>query len=1179
MKSDIKRKKTTIFILLIILIFTVLFGQTNIFADFETSEQYDVPIYLTDDGSTEVIYDDGSFIGFGDSDKTATHAGVIEKFVASEFEHGISSVRVMPPIANLSSDSFPFTVKLSVYSFNSEYSDSFTVLKEIEIEVTDNTDNWYTIDFSDISLDGTKTFGIGYSADIQAFRKYHQGKTSSPKILPVYSGNSYRVLRKKTSDASWSEGNAMNYWLPCVFRYDETPEENFRFVCASDIHFDQGGFYKMTENDDSFVGTDGAEVNLSNEYRMQRLVDSLNEEYENNNFKFVIFNGDLITLHENGWSNPNDGNSDTLRTERLKLLFSKYLSQLKMPYYAIRGNHDEYTAEEWKEITGCETQFAIDMEGYKILCIDTYDNLNSTYDGEASVNTGVDAHLSWIDEQMEDAINNSQKVICVFHDLDTNSIPSSIDTEFYNKYCSTLNNALAFIVAGHTHKSETQTYGVKKLFHTGSFGHIPRTSLSSESITNDDGSVTTVSSQFFDYNSSEKFGFRVFSVSDTSYETYFVNPSYNYSWTDKFSAMNTVNENGEFISYQENCYSYDENGELKEGTRNISFEGNVTDKSTFQIQLSPPTPAPTLSPTPAPTPTFTPSPTPTLTPTSTPTASPTPTVPPYGETAYTDAVFDGYSSDYATTHDSGAITRVVPSNFEYGISAVEIMPPLASNAEYPVDVTLFVCALQSAYDSSPVMLKSIDITIDSYSNTRYKIDLSDTIISNVPILGIGCYSNEKCFRKQLFSGSASDKLLHDMDGKSYRVLKKTNSTDSWAFNNSYNYFTPCRFFFDTEKPNPLPPSISADIHLSQLQNTLNITLKTEVNSDEPQKYALTAVYYNSENSTVRIKNIAEGTFSSTDTSQNYCDTIPTDAAYAKVFVWDSLDSMTPIGNFARTDFNDRRDEHLRMAVLSDIHVGSDESDWSGLDPDGRIQLLVDSILAEHKKKPIHAILITGDIVADPDHYNYFKTWLNKFVPQLEGIPVYYARGNHDRFSDATWDELTDMPIEYSFSSDKYSFVVLDSYPEYTNSTPPCHEVDENDLAFIDKQRVQQNNKKAFIVSHYFPDVQSTSLIGQYASENEDVLGLFYGHSHVFNNNKMKGGYYDMQTGSFYRPDYTLPTLDELNNGKSRNLWGWRMFEEKEDCTLHTYQVQPAHYYPYWELDYPYTEQYEMTLTF
>ncbi|MEJ6979120.1 metallophosphoesterase [Pedobacter sp. P351] len=100
-----------------------------------------------------------------------------------------------------------------------------------------------------------------------------------------------------------------------------------RFALASDGHYGQPG----TQSDKMFAD----------------LISWLNDEHSKKPLDFVIFNGDLV-------------HDDPKLLEVVKL---KYFNDLKMPFYAVPGNHDRCSTSRWKSVFGYEDNYVFESKG------------------------------------------------------------------------------------------------------------------------------------------------------------------------------------------------------------------------------------------------------------------------------------------------------------------------------------------------------------------------------------------------------------------------------------------------------------------------------------------------------------------------------------------------------------------------------------------------------------------------------------------------------------------------------------------------------------------------------------------------------------------------------------------------------------------------------------------------
>jgi DNA repair exonuclease SbcCD nuclease subunit len=108
-----------------------------------------------------------------------------------------------------------------------------------------------------------------------------------------------------------------------------------RFALASDGHYGQPD----TESDKHF----------------EDLVNWLNDDHSIKPLDFVIFNGDLV--HDD----PN----------LLNKVKSAYFDKLHFPYYAVPGNHDRCTTQQWKTVFGYEDNHHFEFDNIGIIMANT----------------------------------------------------------------------------------------------------------------------------------------------------------------------------------------------------------------------------------------------------------------------------------------------------------------------------------------------------------------------------------------------------------------------------------------------------------------------------------------------------------------------------------------------------------------------------------------------------------------------------------------------------------------------------------------------------------------------------------------------------------------------------------------------------------------------------------------
>lgn len=110
-----------------------------------------------------------------------------------------------------------------------------------------------------------------------------------------------------------------------------------RFAIASDGHYGQPGT-DYTKDHKNMVGW-------------------LNEAHTKNPLNFVIINGDLV--HD--------------RPDLLSVVKKAHYDQLKVPFYAVPGNHDHADTAIWKSVFGYEDNFSFEKNGVAFVLANTSD--------------------------------------------------------------------------------------------------------------------------------------------------------------------------------------------------------------------------------------------------------------------------------------------------------------------------------------------------------------------------------------------------------------------------------------------------------------------------------------------------------------------------------------------------------------------------------------------------------------------------------------------------------------------------------------------------------------------------------------------------------------------------------------------------------------------------------------
>jgi 3',5'-cyclic AMP phosphodiesterase CpdA len=114
-------------------------------------------------------------------------------------------------------------------------------------------------------------------------------------------------------------------------------QAKLRFAIASDGHYGQPGTDYKKDHDN--------------------IIQWINEAHDVNPLDFVIINGDLV--HD--------------RPELLTEVKANYFDKLKVPFYAIPGNHDHADTAMWKSVFGYEDNYSFEKNGVGFILANTSD--------------------------------------------------------------------------------------------------------------------------------------------------------------------------------------------------------------------------------------------------------------------------------------------------------------------------------------------------------------------------------------------------------------------------------------------------------------------------------------------------------------------------------------------------------------------------------------------------------------------------------------------------------------------------------------------------------------------------------------------------------------------------------------------------------------------------------------
>lgn len=273
------------------------------------------------------------------------------------------------------------------------------------------------------------------------------------------------------------------------------------------------------------------------------------------------------------------------------------------------------------------------------------------------------------------------------------------------------------------------------------------------------------------------------------------------------------------------------------------------------------------------------------------------------------------------------------------------------------------------------------------------------------------------------------------------------------------------------------------------------------------------------------------------------------------------------------------DRPFRVLLISDIHYTAD--DRYGVSAQKRMQSMINDIITEHKKQPIDLILILGDLSTDnmgaPNSSatlygsNYVKRLFNEYLYKLP-CPVYALPGNHDSWSNEVWKSITGYDRQYSIEFDDMIFIMLDTFNDTAlNGAGATYKgIDYN---FLKGELEKFKDKKIFLCAHYFYGPDETTELKNLISNNQDIIGMFCGHTHNYSEYHSSYGKRIYETGNYScslgydsTKGYYVPVY------KPEGTWGFREIKSTENGII-TKSIRPAHTFVFEEETYEheYTE--------
>ena len=194
--------------------------------------------------------------------------------------------------------------------------------------------------------------------------------------------------------------------------------------------------------------------------RVQLWVDSVNYEHSQTPFDLIIIAGDVSLDHYNNVGTYTTSRGQTSETD---IFVKNYVSQLPdgVPVYILPGNHEQYSNEQWKTLTGNERQFSVEMDGNLFICLDNFNsNLEPNRTGNPSYTQSDVAFI-----EAETAKYPNDNVWLIGHWFESGKESAEFKTLVQT------NDRIKGLFAGHQHQCEVVDFCGKPLAKTGNFAN------------------------------------------------------------------------------------------------------------------------------------------------------------------------------------------------------------------------------------------------------------------------------------------------------------------------------------------------------------------------------------------------------------------------------------------------------------------------------------------------------------------------------------------------------------------------------------------------------------------------------------------------------------------------------------------------------------------------------------
>ena len=202
-----------------------------------------------------------------------------------------------------------------------------------------------------------------------------------------------------------------------------------RILQITDTHYSTGNIYATPSQE-----------------RMQQMVEWILEEHQKNPIDVIIHTGDVS--YNNLYTEGTD-------TNFIQKFVDEFAAQLPCPIYAIPGNHDGYTDEQWMNAFGTKREFIVDTGDCVLAMLDTFGMPTDSNTGGTYKGPNIDCIKSAIN------LSNGRPVFLFGHHFNYTSDSAEVQSIIED----TPN--IVGLFCGHKHIPSFTTYGTKPLVIAG----------------------------------------------------------------------------------------------------------------------------------------------------------------------------------------------------------------------------------------------------------------------------------------------------------------------------------------------------------------------------------------------------------------------------------------------------------------------------------------------------------------------------------------------------------------------------------------------------------------------------------------------------------------------------------------------------------------------------------------